>query len=372
MNISVLDLAASLISVDSTNPGALELEIADFLGDVLEELGFHVDRQKYSDLRMNLFAYKHPERVKILLCGHLDTVPPAEGWKRDPSTPKVVRGRLYGLGSCDMKGAIAAMIAAGSESLKEDEEIGVGFLFTSDEEVGMSGAKFAAPKIRDVFKALKLCLIGEPTDLRLITCHKGVLRATLRVKGVASHSSIPESGSNAVHHGIRILDKMLREGVPDLEHPLLGRPTLQVTIIKGGVAENIIPDSFEAKIDMRLVPPETEESRKSLILRILDEYEETDAKEMKFTLALSPYEAPPIPEIATISRIMKSMGLNSQPSGAPYLTEAPIYWMQGIPSIVIGPGDIKYAHKPDESVYISKLASAKKLYKRLILLFNSS
>jgi len=371
MNASVLDLASSLISIDSTNPGSFELEIADFLGDVLEELGFSVERQRYGDLRMNLFAYKNPERVRLLLCGHLDTVPPTKGWKSEPFIPKVVKGRLFGLGSCDMKGAIAAMIVAGLDALNEDRGVGVGFLFTSDEEVGMSGARSASQRIKEKFRALKLCLIGEPTDLRLGVCHKGVLRAILRVKGVASHSSIPEVGSNAVHHGIKILNKMIEKGAPKIEHKLLGSPTFQVTIVKGGIAENVVPDSFEAKIDMRLVPPETEESRKNLLMRILGEYRGIDTKEIEFSLSLPPYEAPPLPEIGSISRIMGSMGLDPEAIGLPYLTEASVYWMEGIPSVVIGPGDIRQAHKPDESVYISKLALAKKLYKELILFFNN-
>ncbi|HDI73395.1 MAG TPA: M20 family peptidase [Candidatus Korarchaeota archaeon] len=366
MRIGVLDLASSLISIDSTNPGKLELEIADFLGDVLEDLGFNVERQRYS-MRMNLFAYRNQERVRLLFCGHLDTVPPTEGWERSPFSPKVMRGRLFGLGACDMKGAIAAMIAAGVEALAEDKEVGVGFLLTSDEEVGMSGAKFAAPKLRDLFKNLRLCLIGEPTDLRLVTCHKGVLRATLRVKGVASHSSIPERGVNAVHIGINVLKRMMERGIPQLAHPILGRPTLQVTWVRGGVAENIIPDSFEAKIDARLIPQETEDRRK-LLMDIAGEWGER--VELEFGLALPPYEAPEIPEIAAISRIMGTVGLDSRPFGVPYLTEASVYWEKGIPSVIVGPGDIEQAHRPNESVYITKLALAKKLYRSLVLLLN--
>ncbi|RLG48261.1 MAG: M20 family peptidase, partial [Thermoproteota archaeon] len=121
----------------------MELEIADWLGDVLEELGFSVIRQKFNESRMNLFAFKRPEMVKLLLCGHLDTVPPTEGWKENPFVPKVKRGKLIGLGACDMKGAIATMIVAGIEAISESDEVGVGLLFTSDEEVGMSGARMA-------------------------------------------------------------------------------------------------------------------------------------------------------------------------------------------------------------------------------------
>ncbi len=367
MDISVLDLASSLISINSTNPRALELEIADWLGDVLEEMGFTVMRQKYNDSRMNLFAFKRPELVKLLLCGHLDTVPPTEGWRGDPFSPKVRGGKLVGLGACDMKGAIATMIVAGIEAISENDEVGVGFLFTSDEEVGMSGAKMAAPRVKDVFRNLRLCVIGEPTDLRLVTCHKGSFKASLKVRGIAAHSSIPETGSNAIHHGIRILNEIIEQGIPPLEHPLLGKPTLQVTIVKGGIAENIIPDSFEARMDMRLIPSETEESRKSLLMKIVKE----DANvTMEFGPYFPPYEAPQLPEIDLIARVMESIGLNSRACGVPYMTEASVYWMAGIPSVIIGPGDIKQAHRPNESIYVSKLAQAKKLYKNLISTLN--
>jgi len=369
MRVSVLDLASSLISIDSTNPRAMELEIADWLGDVLEELGFSVIRQKFNESRMNLFAFKRPETVKLLLCGHLDTVPPTEGWKGDPFVPKVKGGRLIGLGACDMKGAIATMIVAGVEAISEDDEVGVGLLFTSDEEVGMSGAKMAASRLKDTFKQLKLCLIGEPTDLKLVTCHKGSLKANLLIKGVAAHSSIPERGSNAIHSGIMILKKIIEKGIPQIEHPLLGKPTLQVTIVRGGIAENIIPDRFEAKIDMRLVPPETDETRKSLLMGIVEEDKDENVV-IEFGPYFPPYEAPPLPEIDMVARVMKSIGLDSRAYGVPYMTEASVYWMAGIPSVVVGPGDIKQAHKPNESVYVSKLALAKKLYKNLILALN--
>ena len=369
MNVGVLDLASSLISIDSTNPRAMELEIADWLGDVLEELGFSVIRQKFNESRMNLFAFKRPEMVKLLLCGHLDTVPPTEGWKENPFVPKVKRGKLIGLGACDMKGAIATMIVAGMEAISESDEVGVGLLFTSDEEVGMSGARMAASRVKDTFRELKLCLIGEPTDLKLVTCHKGSLKANLKVKGVAAHSSIPESGSNAIHSGIKILKEMIEKGIPSIEHPLLGKPTLQVTIVRGGVAENIIPDKFEAKIDMRLVPPETDETRKSLLMDIIRENKDVNAV-IEFGPYFPPYEAPLLPEVDLIARVMESIGLDSRTCGVPYMTEASVYWMAGIPSVVIGPGDIKQAHKPNESVYVSKLALAKKLYKKLILALN--
>ncbi len=276
------------------------------------------------------------------------------------------KGFIYGLGSADMKGALACMIRAVENSLVKGFSVALGF--TSEEETTMAGAEALAQTLKRRLPSLKIAVVGEPTNMRIATCHKGVLRVKIRVKGVRSHSSIPMKGGNAIHNGVRVLCSLIDHGKPRINHDLLGKPTFSVTMIKGGLSQNIIPDLMEATIDMRLIPPETMNSRVKIIENVLDRLRQNGINvHMEVLQYQPPYQAPETREIRLALEAARELGLNPEPVGEPYLTEATVYWHEaGVPTIIMGPGRIEEAHRPDEKVSVENLRKTTAYYEALI------
>lgn len=366
MRMDVAEIACRLIETEST-PSKGEKKIAYTIKELLNELPLEIEVQEYSENRVNLLAYTKPaEKVRIILMGHMDTVPAFRSWTTDPFKPVVRKGFIYGLGSADMKGALACMIKAAESSLKKGFSFALGF--TAEEETTMTGAETLAQTLKRKLPSLKIAVVGEPTNMRIATCHKGVLRVKIKVKGVRSHSSVPKKGENAIHNGVRVLWNLINNGKPEIKHDLLGEPTFSVTMIRGGLSQNIIPDLMEATIDMRLIPPETMNSRVKIIEDVLDRLRRDGINvHMEVLQYQPPYQAPDTREIELALEAARELGLNPEPVGEPYLTEATIYWHKaGVPTIIMGPGRIEEAHRPDEKVSIENLRKTTAYYETLI------
>lgn len=239
--------------IDVPSITGAEDDYADLVTRHLEQLGFDVERQPLAPGRSNLLArVGDAGEPRVVLCTHLDTVPPWIG-------PRIERGVIYGRGACDAKGPALAMILAAERLVKAGRR-DIGLLLTVGEEVDGAGAVLANTKLAAPWKPA-YTIIGEPTDNRFIAGHKGVFKCTLRAHGVAGHSSQP-IGPSAVHEMVHALDGLLSEewGHSDL----FGDGTLNVGLIDGGVAENVIADRAEARLMLRIVEePELIEARLS-------------------------------------------------------------------------------------------------------------
>jgi acetylornithine deacetylase len=230
-----------------------ENDYADALARALVARGFAVERQEVAPGRANLLA--RAGRPEVVFCTHLDTVPPYFGSRVDADF-------VHGRGSCDAKGQAAAMLAAGARLLDEGEQR-VGFLFTVGEETTSEGAILANARLAEPW-APRYTIVGEPTDSTFVAAHKGLFHAHLSATGVAGHSS-QDIGPSAVHALIETAARLLAAEWG--EHPLLGRGTLNLGQIEGGVAANVVADRARASFLLRAVeqPADTERRVRALL-----------------------------------------------------------------------------------------------------------
>jgi len=321
----LFELTRRLVEIPS--PTGDELAAADFPAAHLQRLGYRVIRQPVTNGRFNVYAYR--EAPELVFATHLDTVPPHRPLRED-------RERIYGRGSCDAKGLAAAMVSA-AESLAGDGERRVGLLFVVGEENGSDGAMAAAelePKGRWLVN-------GEPTDNLLTIGQKGSLRIDLDARGRAAHSAYPDEGVSAIAALLDTIERIRR--IPPETDELLGTSTLNVGIIHGGVAPNVIPAEARAKILIRTVGP-TDELRRTIEAQAAPEVD------LRFGAEIPAYKgtAPAGWKTTTVSFA----------SDLPFL--AP--WGR---CFQMGPGSIRLAHTDDESIGKEELLEGVELYVRL-------
>ncbi len=366
---SPTDILAELVAVRTVNPPGEEAQLAEALGARLANAGFEVSLQEVAAGRCNLVAtLRNGEGPSFLLNTHLDTVPAGENWTRDPFRPQIEQGRLYGRGACDAKGSLAAMLAA-ALSLGQDRSSWSGTLlvvFVVDEEAASLGAKHYARH----GPAPDFVVVGEPTGNRVVTAHRGSLRPLVRVEGRAAHSSTPEEGVNAVFAAAGLLDRLAQEGarLSRTRHPLCGSPSLTVTRIAGGRADNVVPDRCEILIDRRLVPGESmAEVARELVVLVADVAAEAgvpmDIGEWRETTG-GPTETPADgPLVRAALATLAAHGVSpAGPGGFSGACDLVHFNAMGAQGIVLGPGDLALAHGPDEYVPIAELDAAAAIY----------
>ncbi len=360
-------LLGELIALPSVNPAFLpagsplagEQRVTEFLAAIAARGGLDVDLQPVSLGRANLLARLLPPgkvEQRILLAPHLDTVNGAPA----QFTPRRRGTRLYGRGACDTKGSVAAMISALLElarSGKRPQKTEIIFAGLVDEEHAQAGSRTLAAR---GMKA-DLAIVGEPTNLQLITAHKGTVWLRLITRGKSAHGARPELGSNAVHAMARIVDFFQTAYATDLrlrKHPLLGRATISVGSINGGTQANIVPDYCVMTADRRTLPGETESSVEREILSMLRKKKLKAQIERGKLAPCLPLETHP--RLPLVAAFMRSIG-QSRPLGVDYFCDAAILAQGGTPSVVFGPGDIAQAHTSDEWINVKELEQAKSM-----------
>ncbi|MBV9609313.1 MAG: M20/M25/M40 family metallo-hydrolase [Acidobacteria bacterium] len=322
--MDVIDLTRRLVDIESTT--GQEDAVGEFLADGLQRLGYHVERIPVEERRFNLFATAqgHPQPA-VVLSTHMDTVPPFLPSSEDAE-------KVYGRGACDAKGIIAAQIAA-SERLRSEGSF-VGLLFLVGEERDSLGAKVANEHARGA----KYLINGEPTENKVALATKGSLRVEVTARGRMAHSAYPELGESAIN---KLLDVLARLRAMDLPvNPDVGPCTMNIGMIHGGRAPNVIPDHARADLLYRLVGP-SDDLRRRIALTA------GDRVQVEFPLDI-PY-----------------MRLN-MPEGMPtmvaaFTTDIPALTNWGEPMLV-GPGSIHVAHTEGEYVEKKQLHEAVDLY----------
>jgi len=333
------------------------IELLDVRSDTNEgkKALFELVRSKLEDLGLQIVIGGSSESPAMMasygtrgiaFAAHLDTVPAGEGWTREDG--EVEAGRVYGLGAADMKGGLAAMMAA-ARTLK-DEGLQFSLLITTDEEEMMTGAEFLA-KRPEVRKASGV-LVGEPTDLRVAWKEKGISRLTLTAHGVAAHASMPWNGDNAIMRMSSLLERL---------GPMLKVPegptedlTLVVSTINGGTRNNIVPDKCEAQLNARFPFPLTAREVRERIMRTL----EGESYDIVMQYELPAFETSPD---TPLIRELLDAGAEDI-FAVPYATEAAIYSSVNPLVAVCGPGSPNMAHVKDEYVERWQLEKAYRLY----------
>ena len=320
--------------------------------------------------RVNLFATlkaKKPNGKKpIILSGHTDVVPVSKSWSTDPFKATVKDDKLYGRGACDMKGFIACTLAYAPIYSKSNLDRDIHFSFTFDEETACQGAPLL---IKEMLKrGIKdgICIVGEPTNMKIIDGHKGTYEYTAHFKGLAGHASAPHKGVNTIEYAARYINKLLEiREILKTKTPkdsVFDPPftTLQIGGISGGIARNVIADKCNVDWELRPVVKEDGIWVNSEIDKFANEIL---LPEMQKIHSKSSIKKEIIGEIIGFNRVKKSeacelisslTGDNSR-EVVSFGTEAGLFQEIGISSVVCGPGSIEQAHKVDEYIVLDEL-----------------
>lgn len=306
-------------------------------------------------------------RDTVVIASHLDTVP-VDGMTIPAFDPRVTADRVHGRGSTDTKGGLAAAIAALERVLSRGKlKRNVIIAGQADEEMSSVGAfdllGSLAPSISDRAGTM-WAIATEPTELRIVTHHKGVARLVVSARGVAAHSSDPAQGDNAILRLCRGLLALDRYASTLTQHtdPLLGSPTLSVGTVRGGRAPNIVPDAAHANVDRRMLPGETEHSVTAEFVRALGDPElAVDCHIEKPPLGLSAAS----PAVLACAQALTSLGLDASPAAVAFGTDAGLFDQAGVPCVVMGPGSIRQAHTQDEYLDVSQLEAMTRFFTAL-------
>ncbi len=320
--------------------------------------------------RVNLFATikaKKSNGIKpIILSGHTDTVPVSKSWATDPFKATIKNNRLYGRGACDMKGFIACVLAFAPIYSKINLNRDIHFSFTFDEETACLGAPILIEELKKRKIKDGICIVGEPTEMKIIDAHKGCYEYTTYFEGLAGHSSAPDKGVSAVEFAARYASKLieLREELKKREQKdsIFNPPysTLQVGGIFGGIAHNVIADKCHVNWETR---PVTKEDGIFLNNEIDKFANKILLPEMKKVFSKSNIKKKIIGEVTGFDRVEKSeacelvsslTGDNSR-NVVSFGTEAGLFQEIGISTVVCGPGSIEQAHKVDEYIELNEL-----------------
>ncbi len=347
----------------------------DRMGTVIEELlkpfGFRFLRHELAPGRTNLFAIWEPHNTAqlILFSGHMDTVPGYE--VNNSELAEIKDDNIYGRGTCDMKGGIAAFIVATLQFIEKFKkslmELKQGIIlgFTVDEELTCKGVDILedSSEIMELFKRISYCILAEPTMMGLYIAHKGINSYKVTFYGKAVHSSIPEQGTNAIYLAAEYIQKIQQyfQELQKIKTPL-GAPKLSVGTIKGGTATNIVPDQCVLTIDRRYVKDENPE-QDEIILKEMAENIDQNVQFESLGVGWAYYlpEGKKNPIVQNLSSLLDDVPISFM---AAY-TEADIYHRKyKIPTIILGPGG--QAHKTPEYVSIDQLHTAVEYYHRII------
>ena len=351
--------------------------LIDYCDNILKNLGASSFRTYDKDKkRVNLFATlktkKTNGKTPIILSGHTDVVPVSKSWSTDPFKATVKDDKLYGRGACDMKGFIACSLAYAPVYSKSDLDRDIHFSFTFDEETACQGAPILIEELKK--KGIKngICIVGEPTNMKIIDAHKGCYEYTTHFEGLAGHGSAPDKGVSAVEYAVKFVNKLLelreilKKRAPKKSTFDPPYTTLQIGGISGGIARNVIADRCRVDWELRPVVKEDGVFINSEIDKFVNEKLLPD---MKKIYPKSSIKKEVIGEIIGFERDEKSEACNLISSitgdnlreAVSFGTEAGLFQEIGIITVVCGPGSIEQAHKVDEFIKLNELKKCLKL-----------
>lgn len=371
-----------LVEIDTTsrvpNIGLIEL-----VRDALAGLGIastltQDGRGQWANLFATIPARDGATNGGVVLSGHTDVVPvDGQAWDSDPFKPQVRDGRLYGRGTCDMKGFIGAALALVPEMQAAQLAKPIHLALSFDEEIGCAGAPYMIADLLRRGVKPEGCIVGEPTSMRPIVAHKGINAYRCCVRGHAAHSSLTPKGLNAIEYAARLIchirdlaDEMRRDGPFDEDYDV-PFTTAQTSTIEGGNAINTVPAECRFGFEFRNLPTLDPEAVFARIERYAHETllpqmrREHPNAAIEFTrIAAAP--GLDASEQAAVTALVRALTANRETRKVAYGTEAGLFARAGVPSIVCGPGDIEQAHKPNEYLALSQLAACEAFLRKFI------
>lgn len=387
----VVELLRDLIAIPSVNPMGrdidgpeyLEAGVTDYLEGWFGKLGVDYQRIELQPRRCNIVArYEgNPDRPTVWLDAHQDTVP-VEGMTIPAFDPEERGGRIYGRGSCDVKGGMASMLTAFARIVRERPALSGDVIVscTCDEEQGMSGicdlvGRWGSGGTGDAGKWLTrkpdAVIVAEPTSLNIVVAHRGVTRWKLQTAGRAAHSSQPSQGLNAIYRMAEVVghleeyaSRLENDSVP---HPLCGSPTLSVGRIEGGISVNVVPDECTIEIDRRVIPGEDQ-------AKVIEQVDAFLRERIRFDYTMQPpwCVARSLSDdfngrlAGRLLTVVEAVVGPRQKLGVAYGTHAAVTGPTGVPTVVFGPGSIEQAHTKDEWIESAQLDQAAEILFRFL------
>jgi acetylornithine deacetylase/succinyl-diaminopimelate desuccinylase family protein len=375
---TVLQLLRDMIAIPSVNPmransgEPVEREMANFIEMILARARIDCKRQTVVEGRDNVIGIVHStssDRNGLMLNSHMDTVP-IDNMSIKPFDPVIQNGCVFGRGSCDAKGSIAAMLAAFiGYANQPDRPSPVVFAAMADEEFAFSGSW----KLIEDSWPVSACVVGEPTQLRRIIAHKGIVRWRIEIHGLSAHGATPELGRNAVYDAARValaLENYAQQMAKQEPHPLLGHSTLNLGKVAGGHAVNIVPDKCVFEVEVRLLSGVDGQQ----VLRDCEQYlreQLNGSVQLNFEtpyLRDPPLETPP--DAAVVAGLGQSqqeaLAFEREVAGANYGTDGSKLSRAGIQTVVCGPGNIAQAHTANEFIEIEQVELATRMFSHML------
>ncbi|MDX8445287.1 acetylornithine deacetylase [Mesorhizobium captivum] len=368
--MDVFDILDRLVAFPSV-AGKPNGDIAGWIGAYLAEHGTQATLLPGPEGdRSNLFATIGPADIPgYILSGHMDVVPPGEPqWSSSPFALRRDGERVYGRGTTDMKGFLAATLAAVPHLAGLHLARPIHLAFSYDEEIGCRGVPHLIVRLPELCAKPLGVIVGEPSGMRAVRGHKGKAAARVTIKGRSGHSSRPDLGLNAVHAMADVLSSAVSEAERLSQGPFDSSfeppySSLQAGVIAGGQSVNIIPDTCMLDLEARAIPGV---DPASLLAPVNARAESLVAEGFQVECTpMSAYPALSLPQDATLAALLRELTGEAPLAAVSYGTEAGLYQAAGIDAIICGPGDIGRAHKPDEYILASELAACQRMIEAL-------
>ncbi|MEJ1159048.1 acetylornithine deacetylase [Prosthecomicrobium sp. N25] len=381
MPSTTAEILAALIAFDTTSRNS-NLDLIGWVEDYLARHGV-ASKRVYdpTGTKANLWATIGPEdRPGYILSGHTDTVPvDGQDWATDPFRLTEQDGRLYGRGTTDMKGFLAAMLAKVPAMTAAGLRTPIHLCFSHDEEVGCIGVRYLLEKLGELAPVKPIAtLVGEPTGMQVIVAHKGKHNYRVTVRGRPCHSSLAPQGVNAIDFAAmmvvkirEIADRFAAEGLRDEAYDI-PFSTAHTGVIQGGTVLNIVPERCSFVFEFRMLPgsshqPFEDEVRayaRDVLEPRMKAVDPTTGIDIELANGFPGFDTPAESEIVAIA---KRLAARNDHAKVAYGTEAGLFvHMAGIPSVVVGPGHIEQAHRPNEFIALSELSKCEAFLDRLI------
>ena len=380
--MNTINRLSRLIAFDTTSRHS-NLALIHDCADYLESLGLkpwlsHNADQSKANLFATIAAADGSTEGGLILSGHTDVVPTdGQAWQSDPYRADIREGRLYGRGSTDMKGFIAAVLAAAPAMVQAELKRPLHIALSYDEEIGCLGAPVMIAELQKRGLTPEHCIVGEPTSMRMVVAHKGIHTFRCAVHGKAAHSSLTPQGVNAIEYAAKLIVfinelagrlKARHDTDPDYDVPF---STLSVNTIAGGIAGNIVPQLCEFEFDYRNLPHMSPADITAPIEAHIREVLQPQMQAVDAACRIDMHHGENVPampeaEAALLHDLITQLVQDSSRLKVAYATEGGQFQQAGIATVICGPGNIEQAHKADEFVELSQLARCDAFLHKLI------
>ena len=380
--MNTINRLSRLIAFDTTSRHS-NLALIHDCADYLESLGLkpwlsHNADQSKANLFATIAAADGSTEGGLILSGHTDVVPTdGQAWQSDPYRADIREGRLYGRGSTDMKGFIAAVLAAAPAMVQAELKRPLHIALSYDEEIGCLGAPVMIAELQKRGLTPEHCIVGEPTSMRMVVAHKGIHTFRCAVHGKAAHSSLTPQGVNAIEYAAKLIVfinelagrlKARHDTDPDYDVPF---STLSVNTIAGGIAGNIVPQLCEFEFDYRNLPHMSPADITAPIEAHIREVLQPQMQAVDAACRIDMHHGENVPampeaEAALLHDLITQLVEDSSRLKVAYATEGGQFQQAGIATVICGPGNIEQAHKADEFVELSQLARCDAFLHKLI------